>query len=109
MTGNRQPTKTSPPRSPLARTLVVLIGVYQRLVSPMLGPHCRFAPSCSAYAAEAVLRHGAARGGCLAVRRLLRCHPFHPGGYDPVPPASQSPRRRDRADRSESTTTGALR
>ena len=70
-----------------ARALLAGISAYQKLVSPLLGPRCRFAPSCSAYAAEAIARHGAARGGWLAVRRIARCHPFHPGGHDPVPPA----------------------
>jgi len=68
------------------RVLMALITAYRRWVSPFLGPHCRFAPSCSAYALEAVQRHGAVRGGALAVRRLLRCHPFNAGGVDPVPP-----------------------
>jgi putative membrane protein insertion efficiency factor len=54
-------------------------------LSPLLGGHCRFVPSCSLYAEEALLRHGAVRGTGLAARRLLRCHPFHPGGADPVP------------------------
>ena len=64
-----------------------LIRAYQRLVSPLLGPRCRFHPSCSQYALEAIDTHGALRGVWLALRRLLRCHPLHPGGYDPVPPA----------------------
>jgi putative membrane protein insertion efficiency factor len=63
----------------------ILIRGYQRLLSPLLGPRCRFYPSCSQYALEAVERHGATRGTYLAARRLLRCHPFHPGGFDPVP------------------------
>ncbi|MDQ3428173.1 MAG: membrane protein insertion efficiency factor YidD [Gemmatimonadota bacterium] len=62
-----------------------LIRGYQLLLSPLLPPSCRFYPSCSQYALEAVTRHGALRGGWLAARRLVRCHPFHPGGYDPVP------------------------
>ena len=70
----------------VARLLLTLIRGYQRWISPLLGPRCRFAPTCSAYAAEALRRHGAARGSLLAVRRLARCHPFHPGGHDPVPP-----------------------
>ena len=69
-----------------ARVLMVLITGYRRFISPLLGPHCRFAPSCSAYAFEAVRVHGALRGSWLAVRRIARCHPFHPGGLDPVPP-----------------------
>ena len=73
--------------SPVARLLLALVTGYRRFVSPLLGPHCRFAPSCSAYAAEALHVHGAARGSWLAVRRVARCHPFHPGGHDPVPPA----------------------
>jgi putative membrane protein insertion efficiency factor len=68
-----------------ARTLVVLLNAYRRFVSPLLGPRCRFYPSCSAYALEAVQLHGALRGSWLAARRLSRCHPFHPGGLDPVP------------------------
>lgn len=64
---------------------LVIIKGYQYLISPVLPPACRFYPSCSEYAYQAVHRHGAWRGGILALRRLLRCHPFHPGGYDPVP------------------------
>jgi uncharacterized protein len=67
--------------------LMAVITGYRRFISPLLGPHCRFAPSCSAYALEAVRVHGALRGSWLAVRRLARCHPFNPGGLDPVPPA----------------------
>jgi uncharacterized protein len=69
----------------LAAPLVFLVRGYQRLVSPLLPPACRFYPSCSSYAAAALERHGALRGGWLTVRRLLRCHPFHDGGIDPVP------------------------
>jgi len=69
----------------IARSIIAALRVYKRFVSPLLGPRCRFVPSCSEYAMEAVARHGAARGSWLAVRRLGRCHPFHPGGYDPVP------------------------
>jgi len=65
--------------------LLMLIRAYQWGISPLLGPCCRFYPSCSHYAAEAVARHGAWRGGWLAVRRLARCHPWHEGGLDPVP------------------------
>ena len=72
-----------------SRVLVALIAGYRRFVSPLLAPRCRFEPSCSAYALEAVRSHGALRGSWLAVRRVGRCHPFHPGGFDPVPPARQ--------------------
>ncbi|NMG42659.1 membrane protein insertion efficiency factor YidD [Aromatoleum toluvorans] len=65
--------------------LLGLLRVYRYAISPMLGRNCRFHPSCSEYAAEAVQRHGALKGGWLAVKRVGRCHPFHPGGYDPVP------------------------
>lgn len=63
-----------------------LIGAYQLLISPFLGQNCRFFPSCSHYALEAIEIHGSLRGTGLAVGRICRCHPFHPGGYDPVPP-----------------------
>jgi putative membrane protein insertion efficiency factor len=69
----------------MQRAMLLLIAAYQRLLSPLLPRSCRFYPSCSTYAAEAIARHGAARGLTLALRRILRCHPFHPGGYDPVP------------------------
>ena len=62
-----------------------LIRAYRRYVSPFLGRHCRFYPSCSAYATQAIARHGVARGTWLAAKRLSRCHPFHPGGVDHVP------------------------
>ena len=65
--------------------LIALIRGYQWFISPMLGNHCRFYPSCSQYAREAIEIHGAWRGGWLALRRLARCHPWHPGGVDPVP------------------------
>ena len=68
-----------------ALVLVSLIRGYQRFISPALPPTCRFYPSCSQYALEAVRRYGALRGSWLAARRLSRCHPFHPGGVDPVP------------------------
>lgn len=69
----------------MTRVLLVLIRAYQRFISPYTPPTCRFFPSCSAYAVDAIGRHGPWRGAYLALRRLLRCHPFHPGGYDPVP------------------------
>ena len=65
--------------------------VYRYAVSPMLGERCRFHPSCSSYALEAIERLGVLRGSWLAMRRVARCHPWHPGGYDPVPPAISRP------------------
>lgn len=76
--------------SPAARVLLVLLAGYRKFVSPLLGPRCRFYPSCSAYAVEAVQLHGAVRGSWLAVRRLARCHPFHAGGLDFVPGSPQA-------------------
>ena len=70
----------------MTRLLLALLRSYRRWVSPALGQRCRFAPSCSAYAIEALTVHGAGRGSWLTLRRLGRCHPFHPGGHDPVPP-----------------------
>jgi len=68
---------------------MLLIGVirfYQMLVSPLLPPNtCRFFPTCSTYAAEAIRKHGSVRGGWMALKRIAKCHPYHPGGYDPVP------------------------
>jgi len=69
----------------VARVLSAMVVAYRRYVSPALPARCRFYPSCSAYTLEALAKHGAVRGTGLAVWRLLRCHPFHPGGYDPVP------------------------
>lgn len=80
-------TAAGRPAGPLARLLLTVVAGYRRWVSPALGPRCRFAPSCSAYAAEALSAHGAGRGSWLTLRRVARCHPFHPGGHDPVPPA----------------------
>jgi putative membrane protein insertion efficiency factor len=67
------------------RLLLALVRGYQYLLRPMLGANCRFAPSCSDYALEAISRHGPWKGSWLALRRISRCHPYHPGGYDPVP------------------------
>jgi putative membrane protein insertion efficiency factor len=85
-------------RAPVRRfggawVLVMLLKGYRRFVSPLLPPSCRFYPSCSAYALEAVQVHGALRGSWLAARRLSRCHPFHAGGLDPVPPARSARNR----------------
>lgn len=74
----------------MKRILIGLVRGYARYISPFTAPRCRFFPSCSEYAEEAIRRHGSARGSWLALRRILRCHPFCPGGYDPVP----GPRRR---------------
>lgn len=67
------------------KILILFIKVYRLLLSPLLGPRCRFYPSCSEYAETALQTHGIFKGIFLALRRLLRCHPFNPGGYDPVP------------------------
>lgn len=88
----RDDTGTDPARADapgpgrVARVLVLALGGYKKWISPLLPPACRFHPSCSVYAAEAVVVHGAVRGSWLALRRFLRCGPWHPGGYDPVPP-----------------------
>ncbi len=83
----------------MARLLLTVIRFYRRAISPALPPSCRFTPTCSAYAEEAVQRHGARRGGWLALRRILRCHPFGGSGYDPVPGA-------DLADSHDENTVG---
>jgi putative membrane protein insertion efficiency factor len=68
----------------MARLLLVLIDIYRLTLAPLVGGHCRFVPSCSLYAGEAIRRYGAMRGAVMTVKRLSRCHPFHRGGYDPV-------------------------
>lgn len=70
----------------MKRILVAVIKGYKLLISPLLPPACRFQPTCSEYAMEAIGRFGVFRGGRMAIARILRCHPLHPGGYDPVPP-----------------------
>ncbi|MCF6736879.1 membrane protein insertion efficiency factor YidD [Blastococcus sp. KM273129] len=84
MTG---PAGPDPRRSAAARLLLRAVGFYSRAISPAFPPRCRFHPTCSAYAAEAVARHGAGRGSWLTLVRLAKCAPWHPGGVDPVPPA----------------------
>lgn len=72
-------------RGPIAVGFLTAIRGYQRFLSPMLPPSCRFHPTCSEYTRQAIEKYGAVRGTYLGVRRILKCHPFHPGGYDPVP------------------------
>lgn len=81
----RLPPPASPRISPLARLLLWMVRAYQYVLSPYFGTQCRFAPTCSHYAVEALQKHGAVKGAYLTTRRLLRCHPWHPGGYDPIP------------------------
>jgi len=69
----------------MSRMAVLIIRLYQFLISPLLAANCRFEPSCSSYAIQALKKYGFCRGGWLSLKRILRCHPFHPGGYDPVP------------------------
>ncbi len=73
---------------------LAIIGFYQRWLSPLMGPSCRYQPSCSAYAREALERHGLLRGGWLSLRRLMRCHPWGGHGFDPVPPVAEPVDRR---------------
>jgi putative membrane protein insertion efficiency factor len=101
------------PTTPVGRLMAAAIIAYRRWISPALPARCRFYPSCSAYGLEAIARHGALYGSWLTVRRLLRCHPFHPGGYDPVPePGRRSgpmrrARRTDGQRRRSADVTGA--
>lgn len=81
-------------RQRAAAPLVLLIRLYQVTLGPFMSGQCRFHPTCSNYAIEALRTHGAARGTWLTARRLARCHPFHPGGYDPVPPGDAPPAAR---------------
>mgnify|MGYP000971434863 CR=1 FL=1 len=69
----------------MKRLLLLLVQFYRGCISPLTPPSCRYYPTCSAYAMEAIERYGARRGAWMALRRILRCHPFHRGGYDPVP------------------------
>lgn len=72
----------------MRRLAVLLLHLYKRAVSPLLPPACRFYPTCSEYAAQAITKHGLVRGGILAAKRLIKCNPLHPGGFDPVPSTS---------------------
>lgn len=85
-------TETTRRRSSGRVVALGLIKAYQYGVRPLLGPRCRFFPSCSEYTAEAITEYGVLRGGTLGAMRLAKCHPWHAGGYDPVPPRSPPPR-----------------
>ncbi|MFK8047258.1 MAG: membrane protein insertion efficiency factor YidD [Halioglobus sp.] len=74
----------------MRRIAIFLITCYKAIISPFLGDNCRFYPSCSSYAVEAITTHGVLKGSWMSVRRLARCHPWHEGGIDPVPPCSHS-------------------
>jgi putative membrane protein insertion efficiency factor len=76
----------TPHPAPAARLVIAVLSAYKRWLSPLLPPACRFEPTCSEYMREAIGAHGLPRGVWLGVRRLVRCHPWNPGGYDPVPP-----------------------
>ena len=69
----------------MSQLLILIVKIYQYTISPMLGPRCRFTPTCSQFAVEAIVKHGSFKGGWLAIKRVSRCHPRNPGGYDPVP------------------------
>lgn len=69
----------------MSRLLMIIVRMYRFFISPLLGSNCRFSPSCSNYAMQALEKYGALRGSWLAMKRILRCHPWHPGGADPVP------------------------
>lgn len=86
----KEPGLMLAPASLVARLLIALVRLYQLTVSPYLGRVCRFEPSCSRYAVACLQAHGAARGSLLSVKRLCKCHPLHPGGYDPPPPVDRA-------------------
>ena len=90
--GTASPAQETGRPGPVARVLILLVRGYRRFLSPLLGQQCRFHPTCSAYGLEALQVHGALRGTWLTARRIARCHPFNPGGYDPVPPKKASGR-----------------
>lgn len=73
----------------MKQLLLSLIKFYRKFISPMTPPACRFHPTCSQYGLEAIETHGAMKGGYLTIKRILKCHPFHPGGFDPVPPKKE--------------------
>jgi uncharacterized protein len=81
--------------SMIQKVLLILIRGYRRYISPLFPPSCRFQPTCSQYAVEAIERFGAIQGSWLAIKRILRCHPFQPGGYDPVPQCQNHSDHRD--------------
>ncbi|ARB40417.1 membrane protein insertion efficiency factor YidD [Mammaliicoccus sciuri] len=74
----------------MKKVFIKLIRLYQRYISPLTPPTCRFQPTCSNYAVEAISEYGVIKGTWLGTKRILKCHPFHPGGYDPVPPKKDS-------------------
>jgi putative membrane protein insertion efficiency factor len=76
--------------NPVKWLVLSLIRFYQKLISPMLPPACRFEPTCSHYTYEAIQVHGVVKGGWMGIKRISRCHPFNPGGYDPVPPKKEN-------------------
>jgi uncharacterized protein len=90
MSSSAEMTLASPEPGILARLLLGLIRLYQLTLSKLIGPVCRFEPSCSRYAAACIAGHGAWRGSLLSARRLCKCHPFHAGGFDPPPPPRNS-------------------
>ncbi len=79
----------------MKRFLILFIQAYSTLVSPFLGNNCRYTPTCSQYAKEAILLHGSRKGLWLAIKRVFRCHPFHHGGYDPVPELKKTDPKKD--------------
>ena len=103
----RTGTATAWLRRGLAALVLAPIWVYRNVISPLMPKTCRYYPSCSAYAEEAVKTHGAARGSWLAVKRLARCHPWTPGGVDHVPPAPSASSGRSKRDLPASPVTGA--
>ena len=90
--------------TPMAAVLVGAVRTYQYTLRPFIGAHCRFEPSCSCFAIEALRTHGAARGSALAAWRVLRCNPWTPGGYDPVPAPTSSTQQRPPSDARQART-----